>query len=215
MGARTTVCSRLNFAVSSSADIARSRRQTETEREAGLNSLRAGLQCGINRLTQEIDALARTEAQEIARELDRLQQQHIQTYLAQQSTRHAFLGGMTAETGSASLSRYPTAANIELHAPCQIKGIGPRRAAALIGWRRIHEIRARQTLPQSLPPVIEDAIKFPIHKGDFIFSKISRSGSLTCKQRQTESARRLLPNSSNWTRISRSHKQMRSVEFQR
>ena len=143
------------------ADIARSRRQTETEREAGLNSLRAGLQGEINRLTQEIDALARTEAQEIARELDRLQQQHIQTYLAQQSTPHAFLGGMTAETRSALLSRYPTAANIELHALYQIKGIGPRRAAALIGWRRIHEIRARQTLPQSLPPVIEDAIKFP------------------------------------------------------
>jgi len=113
----------------------------------------------LRQIDDELGALARQEAEEIAAALKDAQNKHITSVLSSARLLHASLPRIWPDIRNRLIAGgYRTAADINAGVD-RVRGVGPKRKDILMDWRRSEEAKARASMPRRLPPSTESAIR--------------------------------------------------------
>lgn len=142
-----------------------SRRQIiDLEEREALAKLIATVGYRVNSLKLQIDALAKSEADEIAKELTTIQNRYKEDYLKRHPVAEAPLAGLRyasrSSLESALLAHGIFTANDVSYARVDaVPGFGPKRTQILVNWRSrlVHE--ATMLMPSDLNPGMKDTIR--------------------------------------------------------
>lgn len=160
---------------------ARQAESAKSEREE-LEAVDLNLQQALASVNQRRHALVRSQTTELARTLRSLQNQHVSSRLAQYYLSSAAITGIGAtmkkRLSSAGVRSAADIANVRVtqtgwgrywqqvayievpgRGNVHVEGIGPKKAALLLAWRRHIDSQLRSSIPNSLPHAQQSAIE--------------------------------------------------------
>lgn len=144
------------------------RRRTLQQQEATeLGEIQNEVGAKVAAINQRIGAFTQAEANELTNALRNRQQQHIDAFLTDCRIESADIWWRYPFDNAdpymlqqrLTACGFQTAADIDGYRLRRVEGIGPKRAIALAAWRHDIELRARRSMPQSLPQNEQAAIR--------------------------------------------------------
>jgi hypothetical protein len=132
-------------------DTQKRRREVDDEERRALGAVSSGTGARAGTLQNQLQALAREEATELAKVLADLQGVHLRTAVSSATVAGAHIPGVGPQLKTALVANGITCAkDVDRWRVYRISGFGPARANAVLAWAAGIEQRARAGMPQAV-----------------------------------------------------------------